>query len=79
MLGEIAVRDATDGDAARDYFDQAMTLATDGGLRPLVALVHAGLGRVAARSGKRSDADAHFTAARALWSEMRLGYRLDEA
>jgi len=71
LLGEIASRsDPWALESAEDYYRQALALAEDRGMRPLVAHCHLGLGKLYQRTGDRSHAEEHLTAAIALFREM---------
>jgi class 3 adenylate cyclase/tetratricopeptide (TPR) repeat protein len=80
MLGEVAAypqnirRDVSD----RRYRD-AIRLATELGMRPLVAHCHLGLGKLYRRTGKREEAQEHLTTATTMYREMRMTYWLEKA
>src|SRR4030095_7307870 len=60
LLGEIAAHpDSSDGEAAEGYYRQAMALADELGMRPLIAHCHLGLGKLYRRTGKREQAQEH--------------------
>ena len=64
VLGEVAShRDPPDLGKAEDHYEQAMALANEFGMRPLVAHCHLGLGKLYRRVGKRQDAQKHLTTA----------------
>lgn len=80
VLGEIAShREPPDFEAAEDHYRQAMALATELGMRPLVAHSHLGLGRLYHSTGKREEATAHLTAATTMYREMNMRFWLAQA
>jgi class 3 adenylate cyclase/tetratricopeptide (TPR) repeat protein len=80
LLGEIASRrDPLDVGAAEHRYQQALALATDLGMRPLVAHCHLGLGRLSRRIGKPEQAQEHLTTATTLYREMGMTYWLEKA
>jgi hypothetical protein len=48
-------------------------------MRPLVAHCHLGLGALYRRLGKRRQFREHFTVARSMYSEMEMGFWLEQA
>jgi hypothetical protein len=56
-----------------------MTLATELGLRPLVAHCHLGLGRLSRRTGDQAKAHEHLTTATTLYRAMDMGFWLEKA
>jgi hypothetical protein len=56
-----------------------MALATELGMRPLVAHCHLGLGKLSRGTGKRQEAQEHLTTATAIYREMGMGYWLEKA
>jgi hypothetical protein len=66
------------GDAPERY-REALTLATELGMRPLAAGCHLGLGRLLARTGDRAAARETLAAARALFQDMEMGAGLAQA
>ncbi len=80
LLGEItAQRNPPDVHNAQAYYQQAMELAHELGMRPLVAHCHLGLGKLYRRTGSRSDAETHFTAATTLFREMDMRFWVEKA
>ncbi|HWT82002.1 MAG TPA: adenylate cyclase, partial [Candidatus Methylomirabilis sp.] len=80
LLGEITAQsDPPDVPTAQAYYRQAMELADELGMRPLVAHCHLGLGKLYGRTGSRSDADTHLTAAIALFHEMGMRFWVEKA
>jgi len=82
LLGDISARrDSMEG-AERHYRD-ALGLAEELEIRPLIAHCHAGLGRLfecAGKecAGKREEARRHLTAAQAMYREMDMTYWLEK-
>jgi tetratricopeptide (TPR) repeat protein len=80
FLGEIhARRDPPEAGLAGDHYRQALALATEGGMRPLAAHCHLGLGKLYQRTGKREDAQRHLTTATTMYREMDMGFYLAQA
>jgi class 3 adenylate cyclase/tetratricopeptide (TPR) repeat protein len=78
MLGEIGSRrDPAGTEEARAHYGQALSLAQDLGMRPLIAHCHVGLGRLARRAGRRQDAEAHIATATGLFREMGMRFWLE--
>ena len=73
LLGTVH-RARGDDAAAESLGRQALQLASDLGMRPLVAHCHAALAVLDARSGKRADAEARASTATALYDEMHMPY-----
>jgi class 3 adenylate cyclase/tetratricopeptide (TPR) repeat protein len=79
-LGEAeAGADPPAADAARTHLEQALTLARELGMRPLVAHCHLGLGKLYRRTGKREQAQEQFATATATYREMGMAYWLKKA
>jgi tetratricopeptide (TPR) repeat protein len=80
LLGEIrSHRNPPDTQAAQDHYRQALVLATDLEMRPLVAHCHLGLGKLFCCTGNRGQAQEHFTVATAMYREMDMPYWLEQA
>jgi tetratricopeptide (TPR) repeat protein len=80
LLGEIAsLRDASDGQVAEDHYGQALTLATELGMRPLVAHCHAGLGKLYRHTGKRHKGQEQLGTATTMYREMDMRFWLGQA
>jgi len=69
LLGDVASAGADVAGAERHYL-QAMDVATEAGMRPLLAHCHLGLGRLFEKTRDRTGAQAHLGQARALYREM---------
>jgi tetratricopeptide (TPR) repeat protein len=79
-LGDIAARGAApDFDQARCYYQEALDLAEEIRMRPLVAHCHLGLGKLSRRTGKPEQAREHLTTATAMYREMEMTYWLAQA
>jgi tetratricopeptide (TPR) repeat protein len=79
-LGEIiALRDPAETATAAAYYDSAFALATELGMRPLVARCHAGLATLWRCAGDGQRARQHFTAATTMFREMGMTYWLEQA
>jgi tetratricopeptide (TPR) repeat protein len=80
LLGEIASHyDHPDVTTAEAHYGAAMTLASELGMRPLVAHCHLGLGTLYRRTGDRTKAEEHLTTASAMYREMDMGLWLEQA
>jgi tetratricopeptide (TPR) repeat protein len=80
LLGEIAAQpDGREVEKPEAHYRQAMGLATELGMRPLVAHCHLGLGKLYRRTGEREQAQEHLTAATELYREMDMRFWLEQA
>jgi class 3 adenylate cyclase/tetratricopeptide (TPR) repeat protein len=80
LLGEITSHgDPLDAQQAEGYHRQAMALATDLGMRPLVAHCHLGLGKLYRRTRKHEQAQEHLTSATTMYREMDMRFWLERA
>jgi tetratricopeptide (TPR) repeat protein len=80
LRGEIVLRrDSPDMEEADASYHQAMALAEELGMRPLVAHCHLGLGRLYRRTGKREQAQEHLTTATTMYRDMGMTYWLERA
>jgi tetratricopeptide (TPR) repeat protein len=78
LLGEIAAReDPLDLGKAENHYCQALALAEELGMRPLIAHFHGGLGKLYRRIGSRKQAEEHLTTATAMMREMEMGLWLE--
>ena len=57
----------------------AMALASELGMRPLVAHCHLGVGKLYRRTGKRDQAQEHLTTATTMYREMDMRFWLEKA
>jgi tetratricopeptide (TPR) repeat protein len=80
LLGDIAAHpDRFDADAAEGHYCQAMALAEELGLRPLLAHCHLGLGKLYRRASTRQEAQEHLTTAATMFGEMDMRFWLEQA
>jgi len=64
---------------AEDYYQQALTMASELGMRPLVAHCYLGLGKLYKRTGTREQAREHLTTATAMYREMDMPFWMEKA
>jgi tetratricopeptide (TPR) repeat protein len=77
LLGDIATRrEPPECEQAEAHFQQALALADELGMRPLVAHCHRGLGTVYAAAGQREQAHVALAAALALYRAMDMTFWL---
>jgi Flp pilus assembly protein TadD len=75
LLGDIAAHpDRVEVDSADAHYRQALSLAEELGLRPLIAHCHLGLGALYRRAGTRQQAREHITTAVTMFAEMDMRY-----
>jgi tetratricopeptide (TPR) repeat protein len=80
LLGEIAAReDSLDIGKAENHYRQALALAEELGMRPLVAHCHVGLGKLYRRTGDLRMAKEHLHNGVAMMREMEMGVWLERA
>jgi len=80
LLGDIAARrDPSDVDLAEAHYQQALALAEELGMRPLVAHCHLGLGTLYAKIDQRAPARAELSTAMALYRSMDMTFWLPQA
>ena len=80
LLGDIAAhRDRVDAETAEAHYRQALALAEEMGMRPLVAHCHLGLGKLYRRTDKREDAQEHLATATTMYRDMGMTYWLEKA
>lgn len=80
LLGEIALhRDPPEVKKAEDHYRQALALADELGMRPLVAHCHLGLGTLYAKMGQREQARSELSAAIELYRSMEMTFWLTRA
>jgi class 3 adenylate cyclase/tetratricopeptide (TPR) repeat protein len=80
LLGEIASHPhRTDVATAKAHYRAAMALASELGMRPLVAHCHLGLGKLYRQTGKREQAHGALTTANTMYREMNMQYWLQKA
>jgi predicted ATPase/class 3 adenylate cyclase len=80
LLGDIAsAGDPLDTETAESRYGEALTLAGELSMRPLVAHCHLGLGKLYRRTGKREQAQEHLTTATTMYREMDMLFWLEQA
>src|SRR5262249_39694797 len=80
LLGEVAAqRRPRQVAQATAYYQQALTLAEELGMRPLMAHCHLGLGTLYRRGGRAQQADAALRTAMALYRAMGMTFWLPRA
>jgi tetratricopeptide (TPR) repeat protein len=80
LLGEIAAHhEPPEVESAKDYYRQALTLAEELGMRPLLAHCHHSLGTLYATTGQREQAHAELAAAIELYRGMEMTFWLPQA
>jgi class 3 adenylate cyclase/tetratricopeptide (TPR) repeat protein len=80
LLGEIAShRDPPDLDQAEGHYRQALALAEELEMRPLIGHCHFGLSRLYRRAAKREQAQKHLTTAMSMYREMDMRFWLEQA
>jgi hypothetical protein len=80
MLGEVAAHlHPAEAVMAETYYRQAMALAGEIGMRPLVAHCRLGLSKLHRNRGDRGQAQEHLTKAMAMYREMDMAYWLQRA
>ena len=78
LLGEVTARRDPPEHADGHYRD-ALALAEELGMRPLVAHCHLGLGKLYRRTGKREQAQKHVATATTMYRDMGMTYWLEQA
>jgi hypothetical protein len=71
--------DRPDAVAAEAHYGAAMTLASELGMRPLLAHCHLGLGRLERRRGAHVKAEEHLGTATTMYREMNMDFWLAHA
>ena len=80
LQGDISrERDPGGPDAAAASLRDALALADQLGMRPLVAHCHLGLGKLYRRTGEREQAHEHLTTATTMYREMDMRFWLEQA
>jgi tetratricopeptide (TPR) repeat protein len=80
LLGETAARcDPPDTEQAEAHYQQALTLAEELGMRPLMAHCHLGLGRLYSQTGRDAQARVALTTAIDLYRTMDMTFWLPQA
>jgi class 3 adenylate cyclase/tetratricopeptide (TPR) repeat protein len=79
LQAEIAATATPTGEVAETRYREAMALATELEMRPLVAHCHLGLGKLYRRTGDGVKGQEHLTTAATLYREMDMGFWLAQA
>jgi class 3 adenylate cyclase/tetratricopeptide (TPR) repeat protein len=80
LLGEISThKDPPEAQLAEDYYRQAMGLADELGMRPVLAHCHVGLGKLYRRISKNEKAKTNLSDGIAMMREMEMGLWLARA
>ena len=80
LLGEIAARrEPPEAEPAETFYHQALALADELGMRPLLAHCHLGLGKLYQRTGKRQEAQKHLITATTMCRDMDMQFWLEQA
>jgi hypothetical protein len=80
LLGDIISADIPqDANVPEQRYREALALATELGMRPLVAHCHLGLGKLYRRTGQRQQAHEHLTSATTIYREMEMRFWLEQA
>ena len=80
LLGDIAAHpDRLEVETAEAHYRQALALAEELGLRPLLAHCHLGLGKLYRRTGEREPAREHLITATTMYREMEMRFYLEQA
>jgi len=79
LLGDIATHpDRFDAQRGEAHYRQALALAEERRMRPLVAHCHFGLGRLFRRTGKLQPAREHLTTATTMYRDMDMRFCLEQ-
>jgi tetratricopeptide (TPR) repeat protein len=80
LLGEIAAReDPLDIEEAENHYRQALAVAEELGMRPLIAHCHVGLGKLYRRAANYEKAKTHLPNGVAMMREMEMGLWMERA
>ena len=80
LIGDVAAHpDRFDAESGETHYRQALALAEQFGMRPLVAHCHLGLGELYQHTGKREQAQEHLTTATTMYREMDMQFWLEKA
>jgi predicted ATPase/class 3 adenylate cyclase len=80
LLGDIAARrEPPESEQAEAHYQQALALAEELSMRPLVAHCHLGIGQLYATSGRRAEARAALSTAIELYRAMEMTFWLPQA
>jgi class 3 adenylate cyclase/tetratricopeptide (TPR) repeat protein len=80
LIGDLAARrEPPASEEAMAHYRQALALADELGMCPIVAHCHLGLGKLSRRTGKDEQAQEHLTTATTMYREMDMRYWLAQA
>jgi class 3 adenylate cyclase/tetratricopeptide (TPR) repeat protein len=80
LLGDVATHpNRLDAERGEAHYREALALAGELGMRPLVAHCHQGLGKLYRRTGQRDQAHEHLTTATAVYREMDMRFWVEKA
>ena len=80
LIGDIAARREPPAlDEAMQHYCQALAIANELDLRPLIAHCHLGIGKLYRRSGRRREAQEQLATSTAMYREMGMSYWLEQA
>jgi tetratricopeptide (TPR) repeat protein len=79
LLGDIHAQVSAEGEQAGGAYRLALGLATELGMRPLIAHCHFGLGKLHAKSREREEAREHLATATTMYREMDMRFWLEQA
>jgi class 3 adenylate cyclase/tetratricopeptide (TPR) repeat protein len=80
LLGEIASHPShSDAATAKGHYAAALAIASELGMRPLVAACHLGLGKLSRRKGKQEQVVQHLSTAATMFREMGMKVRQGQA
>jgi tetratricopeptide (TPR) repeat protein len=81
LLGEIDSQRGTvpEPRAAEDHYRRGLALATELGMRPLIAHCHLGLGKLCRRTGQREQALEHLRMAATMYGDMAMAPWIEQA
>jgi len=77
LAGDVATTGGAED--AESYYREALALAGELGMRPLVAHCYLGLGTLYWRTGGRQEAQEHLTTATTMYREMDMRFWLEKA
>ena len=78
LLGTIYAHEPAKAEEAEQAYRQALTVATELGMRPLVVQCHIGLGSLHARAGRREAMREYLAIAATLCREMGMQFWLQQ-
>ena len=79
LSAELLAQSAEGIEGAAVRYQHVLALASELGMRPLVAHCHLGLGKLYRRTDKSEQAEKHLTTATTMYREMGMTYWLEKA